>query len=90
MSSNSIPTIYADFNDRRENALGLACNGTKADVERLGIILREGLALRVSDGDLAATGIVRWSEEFDGWAIVIDVYKIMDLHESGHLDDSNS
>jgi hypothetical protein len=90
MSSNWIPTIYADFNDRRGNALGLACNGTKADLERLGINLREGLELRVSDGDLDVTGIVRWSEEFDGGAVVIDMHKITDLHEAQHLDDSSS
>jgi hypothetical protein len=35
-------------------------------------------------------GIVRWSEEFDGWAIVIDMHKITNLREAQDLDDSNS
>jgi|HubBroStandDraft_5_1064220.scaffolds.fasta_scaffold26758_1 hypothetical protein len=49
------------------DALGLSCKGTKADLERLSISLKDGRELRVSDGDLAATGIVnglrRWKVE---------------------------
>jgi hypothetical protein len=65
-------TLYADFNDHYGNTLGLSCNGTKADLERLGITLQEGLSLRVSDGDLSAQGKVRWAPELQNWVIDID------------------
>lgn len=73
-------TIYADFNNRVGNALRLSCDGTKADLERLGITLRDGLQLRVSDGDLVAEGVVRWAEDLGDWVIQIDLQKITDLH----------
>ena len=57
-------TVYADFNNHNGRYLLLSCDGTKADLKKRGIVLREGLVLRVSDGDLAATGTVKWSPEF--------------------------
>jgi len=36
---------------------------------------------RVSDGDLAGTGTVKWSPEFTEWVIDIDPRDIVDLHE---------
>jgi hypothetical protein len=65
-------TVYADFNNRDGDSLGLSCNGSKADLDRLGLVLREGLRLRVSDGDLAATGQVRWVPERHEWVIDLD------------------
>jgi hypothetical protein len=65
-------TIYADFNNRDGDTLSLGCNGTKADLERLGITLQEGLPLRVSDGDLAAQGKVRWATARQEWVINVD------------------
>ncbi len=65
-------TIYADFNNRDGDTLSLSCNGTQADLERLGITLQEGLPLRVSDGDLAAQGKVRWAIALREWVIDID------------------
>jgi hypothetical protein len=44
-------TVYADFNHHFGHSLGPSCNGTKADLDRLGLVLRDGLRLRVSDGD---------------------------------------
>jgi hypothetical protein len=44
-------------------------------------VLREGLVLRVSDNDLAATGTVKWAPEFAEWVIEIDPRNIVDLHE---------
>jgi preprotein translocase subunit Sec61beta len=44
---------------------------------------------RFETGTLAATGIVRWCEEFDGWAIVIDMHKITELPESQNLSDDS-
>lgn len=75
------PTIYVDFNDHNGRYLFLGCNGTKADLQKFGVVLKEGLVLRVSDGDLAATGTVKWSPEFSQWVIDVDPSDIVDLHE---------
>ena len=74
-------TVYADFNNHNGRYLLLSCDGTKADLKKRGIVLREGLVLRVSDGDLAGTGTVKWSPEFTEWVIDIDPRDIVDLHE---------
>jgi hypothetical protein len=65
-------TIYADFNNRNGDSLSLSCNGTKADLKRLGIALQDKLHLRVSDGDLAAQGKVRRVGSPQEWVIDID------------------
>lgn len=57
MRDNEMKMISADFNNRVGTALRLSCDGTKADLKKLGITLRAGLRLRVSDGDLAADGV---------------------------------
>ena len=72
MTGKPRPTIYADFNNRIGNSLSLGCNGTQDDVRRLGIVLHDGLELRVSGGELAVDGIVQWSHDFNEWCIVYD------------------
>jgi len=66
------PTIYVDFNNHNGRDHFLGCHGTQSDLQKLGIALTEGLKLRVSDGDLVATGVVKWSREFSQWVIDID------------------
>ena len=75
-----LPTVYADFNYHFGHSVGLSCNGTKADLDRLGLVLRDGLRLRVSDGDLAAEGRVRWVVERQEWVIDLDVTTYQELH----------
>lgn len=70
--SRQMITVYADFNNHDGDTLSLSCNGTQADLERLGIALQEGLPLRVSDGELAAQGKVRWATALQEWVIDID------------------
>lgn len=79
MSEPAFPTIHADFNNRVGRCLRLSCDGTKADLERFGIVLRDGLVLHVSDGELAATGTVEWSSDMGEWVIVIDMHKITEI-----------
>ena len=67
-----LPTVYADFNYHFGDSLGLSCNGTKADLARLGLVLSDRLRLRVSDGDLAAEGRVRWVAKRQEWVIDLD------------------
>lgn len=64
MTETTHPTISVDFNDHNGRYHFLTCNGTKADLQKFGVVLKEGLVLRVSNGDLAATGSVKWSAEF--------------------------
>lgn len=81
MTEETVQTVYADFNNHNGRELILSCDGTRADLKKLGIELREGLVLRVSDGDLAGTGTVKWSPKFAEWVIDIDPRDIVDLHE---------
>lgn len=83
MSESTFPTIYADFNNRVDRYLRLSCDGTKADLERFGIVLRDGLVLHVSDGELATTGTVEWSSDLGEWVIVIDMHKVTEVGKSG-------
>jgi hypothetical protein len=58
--------VYADFNNRDGRSLSLSCDGTKLDLKRLGLVLRDGLEFRVSDGELVGVGKVRWVPELQG------------------------
>ena len=80
MTEATLPTIHVDFNDHNGRYHFLECKGTKDDLQKFRIVLKEGLVLRVSDGDLAATGTVKWSSEFSQWVIDIDPRDIVDLH----------
>ena len=64
--------IAADHISKPEEYDLCADLGTKADLERLGITFQEGLPLRVSDGDMAAQGKVRWAPALQEWVIDID------------------
>lgn len=56
----STSLIFADFNNRDQDGyLRLNTTGTFEDLDRLSIILEDGLRLRVSDGDLTADIVVR-------------------------------
>jgi hypothetical protein len=57
MTETTHPTIFVDLTTTTV-AYFPTCNGTKADLQKFGVVLKEGLVLRVSDGDLAATGSV--------------------------------
>lgn len=75
------PSIYLDFNDHDGRYLFLQCNGTKANLQKFAIVLEEGLVLRVSDGNLAATGTVTSSAEHSQWVIDVDPRDVVDLHD---------
>jgi hypothetical protein len=82
MTEMTHPTIFVDFNDHNGRYHFLTCNGTKTDLQKFGVVLKEGLVLYVSDGDLAARGTVKWSPEFSQWVIDIDPKEIVDLHKT--------
>ncbi len=76
------PRVYADFqNLDGENRLRLTCSGTRRDLERQGIELREGMTLTLYTDDatdegqpdeLLAEGIVHYNEAENCWVAAID------------------
>ncbi len=76
------PRVYADFqNLDDENRLRLTCAGTRQDLERQRIELREGMALTLYTDDatdqgqpdeLFAEGIVHYHETEKCWVAAID------------------
>ncbi len=84
------PLVYADFqNLDDENRLRLTCAGTRQDLERQGIELREGLRLTLYTDDandeghpdkLLADGVVQYNEAEKCWVATIDWSAIR--HES--------
>jgi hypothetical protein len=78
----AIPRVYADFqNLDDENRLRLTCAGTRRDLERQGIELREGMALTLYTDDaddegqpdeLWAEGVVHYDAAGKCWVATID------------------
>ena len=76
------PRVYADFqNLDDENRLRLTCAGTRRDLERQGIELREGMNLTLytddatDDGqpdELLAEGVVHYDSAENCWVAAID------------------
>jgi hypothetical protein len=76
------PRVYADFqNLDDENRLRLVCAGTRRDLERQRIELREGMALTLYTDDaddagrpdeLLADGTVHYNEQEKCWVAAID------------------
>jgi hypothetical protein len=82
--------IYADFHNLDDlNRLKLTCAGTREDLERLGIELREGLVLTfyMDDADdqgrpdeLCVEGVVLFDADDISWIADVDWSKVR--HES--------
>jgi hypothetical protein len=78
--------IYADFqNLDDENRVRLTCAGTRRDIERYGVVLREGLWLTLYTDDandegqadpLLAEGVVQFNEAEHCWVAAIDWHAI--------------
>lgn len=92
----SQPKVYADFQNLDDaNRLRLTCAGTKEDLARQGIELREGLVLtfymddannRGEPDELLSEGAVHYSEQERSWVALIDwsaVRHASDDQESG-------
>jgi len=82
--------VYVDFmKTDSEGRLRLVCLGTKNDLEKLGIVLVEGMTLNVySDDanergdrdDLLAEGVVLYNKAEEEWVLSLDPASIR--HES--------
>jgi len=76
------PRVYADFqNLDDENRLRLTCAGTRLDLERQALELREGMVLTLytddatDDGqsdELLADGVVHFNQAENCWVAAID------------------
>ena len=65
--------VFADFhNTDVKGRLRLSCVGTIEDLERQGIVLREGQSLTIYSEELEVDGVVHYSEEEKLWTAVID------------------
>ena len=72
-SSNDPVRLFADFHGAdRQGRLRLNCDGTKWDLERLGINLEEGLEIVVYSEELEADAWVTFSSEEGIWVASID------------------
>ena len=72
--------VFADFhNTDVKGRLRLSCVGTVEDLERQGIVLREGQSLIIYSEELEVEGVVHYSEEEKLWTAVIDWNAIQEV-----------
>jgi len=65
--------VFANFHNADvKGRLRLSCVGTVADLERQGIVLRDGQSLTIYSEELEVDGVVQYSEEEKLWTAVID------------------
>ena len=74
------PRVFADFHNADvKGRLRLSCVGTVEDLERQGIVLREGQSLTIYSEELEVEGVVHYSEEEKLWTAVIDWNAIQEV-----------
>ena len=65
--------VFADFhNADTKGRVRLNCAGTMEDLERQGIVPRDGQTLIIYSEELEVDGVVHYSEEEKLWTAVID------------------
>jgi hypothetical protein len=89
------PRVYADFqNLDNENRLRLTCAGTRRDLERQALELREGMVLTLytddatDDGqsdELLADGVVHFNTPENCWVAAIDWQAIRHASADGNV-----
>ena len=88
------PRVYADFqNLDDENRLRLTCAGTRRDLERQALELREGMALTLYTDDamddgrsdqLLADAVVHFNETENCWVAAVDWQALRHASEEGN------
>ena len=74
--------VFADFhNADAKGRVRLNCAGTVVDLERQGIVLRDGQSLIIYSEELEVEGVVHYSEEEKLWTAVIDWNAIQEIQE---------
>lgn len=75
-----IPRIFVDFhNSDQQGRVRLNCVGTIQDLNRLGVVLREGTEITLSSYEVEADGIAIYSTEEGMWVAKLDWDKIREL-----------
>jgi len=75
-----LPKIFVDFNNSdRQGRVRLNCVGTVEDLNRLGIVLREGTEMLLSCVELEIEGIATYSTEEGLWVARVDWDRIRSL-----------
>lgn len=74
--------IYGDFQNADPNGnIRLNTQGTKDDLALLNVALEPEMEVLVSDGELEAQGIVKYSDEENIWVAQIDWRLIKDVNK---------
>jgi hypothetical protein len=74
------PVVFVDFNNSdRLGRVRLNTVGTVQDLNRLGIVLREGAKLTLRSFELEAEGTVTYSSEEGVWVAGVDWDRILEL-----------
>lgn len=75
-----LPRVFVDFNNcDRMGRVRLNTVGTVQDLNRLGIVLREGAEMVLRSFELEAEGTVTYSSEEGVWVAAIDWDHILEL-----------
>ena len=79
-----LPRVFVDFNNSdRQGRVRLNCVGTVQDLNRLGIVLQEGVEMLLSCVELEVEGIVTYSIEEGLWVARVDWDKVRDRPGNG-------
>ena len=75
-----LPRVFVDFNNAdRQGRVRLNCVGTVNDLNRLGIVLREGTEMLLACVELEVEGIATYSAEEGLWVAKVDRERIRSL-----------
>lgn len=81
MTGEPKPAVYVDFhNADRDGFVRLNTNGTRDDLDRLGIVLEDGLNLVVSDLEITIEGTVCSPGAEGVWRLLVDWEKVFRTH----------
>jgi hypothetical protein len=72
-----LPRVFVDFNNSdRLGRVRLNTVGTVQDLNRLGIVLREGAAMILRSFELEAEGTVTYSSEEGMWVAAVNILEL--------------
>ena len=75
--------VHIDLNNAdADGFVRLGTVGCIADLSRLGIVLTDGMMLRVTDGEISFVGTVRSPAEEGVWRLLVDWKNVLDQHAS--------
>ena len=76
---NEKPRLWVDFqNTDRHGSVRLNCVGTTEELNRLGLVLREGLELVLYCLELEADGVAHYSQEEGLWTAKVNWDEVRD------------